>query len=123
MTEQYLFVYGTLKRGLSNHHYLGSARYVAQGITQQRFALYTIEYPFLSKSPACYQVRGELYLIDAQDLAQVDVLEQHPSDYCRELTSIIADDGQVISAWAYFHPQPRGRLLPRGEFEPAQIAL
>ncbi|WP_410498365.1 gamma-glutamylcyclotransferase [Chitinibacter sp. S2-10] len=113
---EYLFVYGTLKRGFSNHHYLKTARYIDEAKTQQAFALYTIEYPFLAKTPILYQVQGELYLIDNDDLVQVDLLEQHPDDYCRELIEVVTSGGQIVNAWTYFHPHPQGRLLEHGLF-------
>lgn len=114
--EVYLFVYGTLKRGLSNHHWLGEAGYIAEARTAADFALYTIEYPFLAKSPALYPVHGELYLISPADLARVDQLEQHPDDYCREPIEVLTRQGERVMAWTYFHPQPRGILLPDGVF-------
>ncbi|WP_273428825.1 gamma-glutamylcyclotransferase [Chitinibacter tainanensis] len=115
--EQFLFVYGTLKAGFANHHYLAQARYIAPACTEHEFALYTLDYPFLAKSPALYRVQGELYALDAATLAQVDQLEEHPSDYCRELSPIITATGERIWAWVYFHPAPQGRLLPRGDYQ------
>ncbi|WP_373975300.1 gamma-glutamylcyclotransferase [Chitinibacter sp. SCUT-21] len=120
--EELLFVYGTLKRGLSNHHWLGEAQYVAEAQTQNDFALYTIEYPFLSKEPALYPVHGELYRLSWDELTHVDVLEQHPDDYCRELIDVVLDNGQVLRAWAYFHPNPSGVLLADGYFDEHGLA-
>lgn len=114
--SEYLFVYGTLKRGFCNHHYLGDARYISPGKTLNDFALYTIEYPFLCHAPALYSVSGEVYQISQNDLARVDVLEQHPDDYCREVIDVLLADGSQLQAWTYFHPQSQGRLLSEGVF-------
>ncbi|QLI83077.1 gamma-glutamylcyclotransferase [Chitinibacter fontanus] len=112
----YLFVYGTLKRGFCNHHWLGGARYISAAKTVKDFALYTIEYPFLCHTPALYPVFGEVYQISASELARADELEQHPDDYCREVIEVLLEDGTPLMAWAYFHPRPQGRLLTEGVF-------
>jgi gamma-glutamylaminecyclotransferase len=112
----YLFVYGTLKRTCSNHHWLGVARYIDEAHTQQCFALYTIGYPFLVKQPSLYPVHGELYQIDEVDLLRVDELERHPDDYCREIITVVGRDGELFQAWAYFHSAPQGVLLADGVF-------
>jgi gamma-glutamylaminecyclotransferase len=114
--SDYLFVYGTLKRGFCNHHWLGEARYISPAKTVKDFALYTIEYPFLCHAPALYPVSGEIYQISCTDLALADELEQHPDDYCRAVIEVILEDGSLVKAWAYFHPRPQGRLLTEGVF-------
>ncbi|HBR05796.1 MAG TPA: gamma-glutamylcyclotransferase, partial [Desulfovibrio sp.] len=47
-----VFVYGTLKRGLSNHFFLREARFLGQAQTVERYALYEDEIPLVTRSQA-----------------------------------------------------------------------
>ncbi len=111
-----LFVYGTLKRGYGNHHYLTGSRFIGRAVTRERFALYADSVPFLVKYPPVSRVKGELYEVDPATLRSVDALEGHPHVYRREKITVILEDGREVEAWVYFYPRPRGRLLKSGEF-------
>ncbi len=111
-----LFVYGTLKKGYRNHHYLSGSRFLGKAVTKEKFALYADSVPFLVKSPPISKVKGELYEVDSRTLRNVDALEGHPRVYRRERITVILEDGREAEAWAYFYPSPRGRLLRSGEF-------
>ena len=71
-----LFVYGTLKRGGSNHHYLGGQTYLGTTRTVPGYTLYSLgSYPGLVADPAAPDgVTGELWSIDAACLARLDVI-------------------------------------------------
>lgn len=111
-----LFVYGTLKRGYGNHHYLSESEFLGKAITKKRYALYSDGIPFLVKEPPVSRIKGELYEVDSETLENVDLLEGHPSVYRREKIVVILEDGREVEAWAYFYPHPRGELLRSGEF-------
>ena len=69
-----LFVYGSLKRGLRNHHELGPARFVAEARTAPRFALRLLSgYPLLV--PGALAVRGELFELPTAQVALLDEFE------------------------------------------------
>ncbi|KAF0814336.1 Gamma-glutamylcyclotransferase family protein YtfP [Andreprevotia sp. IGB-42] len=122
MTRQ-VFVYGTLKRGYSNHHWLEGAHFLGHAHTTARYALYAVSYPFLSDDLALYPVEGELYAVSDAGLLRLDVLEQHPDDYCRrEITVQLASGDQAV-AWAYFHPAPQGKLLAAGVYLEERTAI
>ena len=72
-----LFVYGTLKRGGSNHHYLAGQQYLGAAHTVPGFNLYSLgTYPGLVTDPAATcGVAGELWSVDDACLARLDVLE------------------------------------------------
>ena len=94
-----VFVYGTLKRGEPNHHWLtssekGFARFLSEATTVNSFPLvvgtrYNI--PFLLDRPGeGHQIKGEVYEVDEQMFASLDVLEDYPKYYDREIQNVMA---------------------------------
>ncbi len=113
-----VFVYGTLKKGFSNHHYLanGNATFVGKGVTKKRFALYADIFPYVTPREAVCHIHGEVYLVDKKTLERLDGLEEHPHWYKREKTWITLEDGREIETFIYFHYNPRGKLIPSGNY-------
>ena len=72
-----LFVYGTLKRGGSNHHQLAGQTFLGPARTAPGFTLFSLgAYPGLVAAPADTRgVTGELWSVDDACLARLDVLE------------------------------------------------
>ena len=72
-----LFVYGTLKRGGSNHHHLAGQTFLGPARTVPGFTLFSLgAYPGLVAAPYdAHGVTGELWSVDAATLARLDVLE------------------------------------------------
>lgn len=72
-----IFVYGTLKRGFSNHPFLAGQTFLGDGTTAPGFALFELdEYPgmvALAGNPA--GVSGEVWSVDDECLACLDELE------------------------------------------------
>jgi gamma-glutamylcyclotransferase (GGCT)/AIG2-like uncharacterized protein YtfP len=69
-----LFVYGSLKRGQSNHHELGSALFVGEVRTVPQFALRMLDgYPLLIAG--AQSIRGELFLLPTARLPTLDAFE------------------------------------------------
>jgi gamma-glutamylcyclotransferase (GGCT)/AIG2-like uncharacterized protein YtfP len=115
--EELVFVYGTLRRGYGNHHLLEEgARLLDTARTAQAYALYALEIPFAIKAQAVSPLRGELYAVDDACLARLDELEEHPAWYRRELVEVVTDHGDNHLAWLYFYPEPRGGLVPSGDY-------
>lgn len=111
-----LFVYGTLRRGLENHEeYLKNARYMGGALTQEKYALFLDDFPYLTKAAAVSRVAGELYLVDQETQARIDLLEGHPHQYRRELITVVTEQGEPQCAWVYFYPEARGRLVESGD--------
>lgn len=122
----YCFVYGTLKRGQSNHHLIA---HVARAITAATVAgrLYDLG-PFPALGPGDDRVHGELVLIApallAPTLRLLDELEGFvPSDprgsiYLREIAEATTARGQTIAANLYrYNRDPAAlRYLPGGEW-------
>ena len=61
-----VFVYGTLKRGGSNHAFLGRQRFLGEARTMPGFTLYSLgDYPGMVRAPGdTAGVTGELWVID-----------------------------------------------------------
>ena len=72
-----VFVYGSLKRGCSNHHFLHSQRFVAVGFTTPRYNLYTLgDFPaMVEAAEGGRSIEGEIWAVDSACLAQLDLLE------------------------------------------------
>ncbi len=72
-----VFVYGTLKRGGRNHHYLAGQQFLGPARTPPGFTLHLIgDYPGMVRAPAdTAGVTGELWAVDAACLKKLDELE------------------------------------------------
>lgn len=92
-----VFVYGTLKRGQPNHHWLtkpenGVSKFISEGCTTTQFPLvvgtrYNI--PFLLDKKGCGNlVEGEVYEVDEKMMSNLDILEDCPNYYDREKQDI-----------------------------------
>ncbi len=111
-----VFAYGTLRRGADNHHLLRDSEHLGWAWTVQRYALYVDDFPYVIRTEPVARIRGEIYRVRPRLLAILDRLEGHPHEYRREQVPAVLDDGEVCRAWLYFYPQPRGILVPDGDF-------
>lgn len=75
--DKLIFVYGTLKRGCSNHHYLAGQKFLGEARTVPGFRLYGLTgYPgMVAKSDDRDGVTGEVWSVDAPALRHLDGLE------------------------------------------------
>ena len=72
-----LFVYGTLKTGCSNHHFLASQQYLGNAQTAPGFRLFELGgFPGLVAHAGDRDgVEGEIWSVDAEALIRLDGLE------------------------------------------------
>lgn len=111
----FVFVYGTLRSGHSNHHLLKDANYYGAGNTAENYSMYLISgFPYVTSFEPRYPIVGELYGIDADTLSVLDKMEGHPRHYERREISVIVGKNQY-TAWMYFKDPP-GTLLLNGDF-------
>jgi len=95
--QHLVFVYGTLRKGESNHHYLMNSQLLGEFLTPPQYTLYDLgAYPALIEGKK--SVLGEVYLIDDPILCQLDELEDVPVEYRRE--SLETSFGR---AWIYLY--------------------
>ena len=111
-----VFVYGTLRKGFCNHHFLRRAKFLGRARTKEKYALYVGEFPYVVKNRPVSFIVGEVYAVDNAALAALDELEGHPNCYKREKIKVRLEDGQEVGAWIYFYPRPRGKLIRKGDF-------
>lgn len=92
-----LFVYGTLKVGEPNHHWLsdtknGYAKFICKAATTKKMPLviatrYNI--PFLiSKEGMGNYIAGEIYEVDDKMMKNCDILEDYPNLYDKEIQDL-----------------------------------
>ncbi|MBM9514691.1 gamma-glutamylcyclotransferase family protein [Desulfogranum marinum] len=120
MKSHNIFVYGTLKRGYSNHRFLADSKFLGTGKTREKYAMYVSGIPFVIVSEPVSQIHGELYEVDDQTLYKLDQLEGHPHWYQREQVEICLDNNfsqsSTVTAWIYFNEDNSGTLVPTGCF-------
>ncbi|XP_022913945.2 putative gamma-glutamylcyclotransferase CG2811 isoform X1 [Onthophagus taurus] len=122
-----VFVYGTLKSGQPNHHWFskdgGYYKFLFNATTLIKYPLiiasqYNI--PFLLYSPGHGKnVKGEVYEVDETVLANLDILEDHPNWYERQLEDVYYDndENKKDKVWVYFIKKFKSELLEKDTFE------
>ena len=72
-----VFVYGTLKRGCRNHHHLAGQQFLGEARTAAGYTLYSMgNHPgMVHSTDASHDVTGELWTVDDDCLARLDILE------------------------------------------------
>lgn len=100
--KNYVFVYGTLKRGYGNHRVLGSAKFVGEGKTVSgAYKMLDGGFPMVL-SGGLFHVKGELFEVsDEQTMRNLDRLEGVPTLYTREETEVELSDGSVQHSYIY----------------------
>lgn len=96
VTANTVFVYGTLRRGESNHPWLARARYLGSMITRPQYTMIDMGgYPGIL-SPGRTAIVGEVYQLEENRLPQLDILEEVPELYQREVI-----ETRFGQAWIY----------------------
>jgi gamma-glutamylcyclotransferase (GGCT)/AIG2-like uncharacterized protein YtfP len=104
--RQLVFVYGTLKRGERNHHWLEGASW--QGEAELSGVLLHDLGPFPMAVIGEGTAIGEVYAVEEQGLARLDELEGFPRLYDRQMLSL--NDGR--QAWVYLGRPRQVRHAP-----------
>jgi len=118
--NEFLFVYGSLKKGFDNHKLLDKyAKRVGKASTVGKFAMYEDSfgnYPYLVKEPVT-KVMGELYEIKRKELLdKIDAFEGAPEYYKRKKIKVKTHKG-VNLAFVYIRENDE---IPK-EQEPLKI--
>lgn len=118
MAEQYVAVYGSLRRDCGNHGVIGRlAGHMDMGDGQTELDIDLYDYAgsfpavagdrsasgvdFVSKANKSLTV--EVYGVTTEQLhGPVDSLEGYPSFYDRQKIQVKLDTGETVSAWIYF---------------------
>ncbi|EHP85983.1 gamma-glutamylcyclotransferase family protein [Methanotorris formicicus] len=114
---EYLFVYGSLRKGFWNHEaYLKNSKFVGNGKTKHKYAMYASIIPYVVEDEKISHIIGEVYEVNKETLERIDSLEGHPTCYKRKKVPIILESGKEIEAWLYFYPEPYGVLVKTGDY-------
>jgi gamma-glutamylaminecyclotransferase len=104
----HVFVYGSLKRGFRNHHFLATSRFVGPGTTRRDFDLLDLGYFPAAIRLGAFAIRGELFAVDRRTLNTLDRLEGNGTFYRREQHPVIIEEAKPVSAWIYLLLEPAG---------------
>ena len=100
-----LFLYGTLKRGGSNHGYMHGQRFITEASTAPKYRLYDLGgYPGLVTAEADgLSITGEIWEVDAEGLILLDDLENiEGGEYAREVMPMLPPhDGLQVEGYRY----------------------
>lgn len=100
-----VFVYGTLKRGFSNHHFLRGQTFLGMATTVPGYRLFSLgDYPGLVHWEGDAQsVQGEVWQVDDACLADLDVLEGVSEGLYHRLRVRLCPpfDQQVVLSYVY----------------------
>ncbi len=105
--KEYLFVYGSLKRGFENHSILSTAKYISKAQTTSKFAMFIEDnhnYPYIIESQKVIgmNIDGELYeIINKDTLNKVNAFEGVPFHFKCEDIYVQTDKNKSIKAKAY----------------------
>ncbi len=101
-----VFVYGTLRRGGSDHFRMAAATFVSEATVSGR--LYRVHwYPGLVLDEAGDEIHGDVYQVDQSTLAILDVFEGlsagsgEGTEYRRLKVEVVLQDSQVVEAWVW----------------------
>ena len=100
----YIFVYGTLKKGFHNHYLLEDAEFICKATTKKKYPMVNTEEDFpylLNKQGIGCNIQGEVYRIDDDILAMLDILEGYPEHYTREMIQVLSR-GIELNTLVYF---------------------
>lgn len=104
-----VFVYGTLKSGMSNSYLLDNSLLVGPYQTDPEYTMVDLgHFPAVILSGSS-SIKGEVYLVDQSVFEDLDSLEGYPTFYDRGLVNVYPTSSPEVSlskspsrAWMYF---------------------
>lgn len=121
-----VFVYGTLKRGFPNAHYMTGATFLGPARTVVTYPLVvggTWFTPYLMPEPGeGLRVSGELWEVPDAMMPALDDLESvHlPTGYRRTMIAVEQDTGATAEAWTYFRERRHIAIIHTGPLDDYQ---
>lgn len=110
-----VFVYGTLKRGGSNHRFLAGQRFLHEARTAPGYTLYQpADYPGMVRAESDRTgVTGEVWEVSPACLRQLDRLEGVAEAlYARETVPLAAPHAELrVESYVYLRPLDGARHL------------
>ena len=109
MSKTIILVYGTLKRGFGNHHFIADQEFIGEAVTEPRYRVLDLgAHPGMIVDVSNgLAVKGELWAVSDPCLAKLDEFEEVPGPFVR---APVAIEGWGEEVYAYFwnHLAPEG---------------
>lgn len=94
-----VFVYGTLLTNERNHYLIENAKLIDKGYIENFYMFNLGRYPGIQKGAG--KVLGEVYEVDDETLAKLDVLEDEGTMYKKIIVVTTLDNKQTVAAYVY----------------------
>ncbi len=109
MSKTILFLYGTLKRGQKNHHFLAGQEFLGVATTMPLYRLFGLGWHpgMVFDDNQGVEIRGELWAVDDAALATMDEFEGVPHTFVRE-DVVVRDCFETVQAYLFNGPVPPG---------------
>ncbi len=102
--EHYIFIYGSLKQGYHNEHWMGGAILLQDTVTaEMAYEMHACTGMFPMVVPGDKRISGELYVINNNKLDNLDKLEDNGRSYTRKKIKL---SGVDVLAWMYMYNYP-----------------
>ena len=120
MSSTLVFVYGTLKRGLSNHRWLRGQTFLGEARTVAGYRMFDLGgYPgmVLEEGEDGGAIEGEVWAVDAEGLRGLDKLEGvAEGEYAFETVRLEGKWGEEVKGYLYLRsvkgcPEVKGRWV------------
>lgn len=109
-------VYGSLKRGFSNHFLLMNdySEYYTSGTTDSGYSMFSLGgFPGVVRDKESdNKIFIEIYKINSNILSNLDLLESNGSFYTRELINISLPKSEIMKCWMYLLPNNYRQYKP-----------
>lgn len=112
--SDYVFVYGTLKRGFGNSVLLNEAEFVQEAVTEPKYTMRNLGFFPGVQLEGNTPISGEIYKVTDKEMERLDRLEGYPSFYNRTQIGI---PGLEVTPWMYFLPKEgyqHNKVVPSG---------
>ena len=103
--NEYVFVYGTLKKDFRAHHLIPDEGYMGEYVSNMKFRVFGNSFPMAVLSRDGNQIRGECYWLTSPELKELDRYEGYPGFYTRDKMMFHGfTTGLNVTAWMYHIP-------------------
>jgi gamma-glutamylcyclotransferase (GGCT)/AIG2-like uncharacterized protein YtfP len=111
MSKTILFLYGTLKRGQQNNHFLAAQQFLREATTMPLYRLYAIGWHpgMVLDADHGEEVKGELWAVDDEALAKMDEYEGHPTWFIRRDVAV-RDCFEEVQTYMFNQRVPPGAV-------------
>lgn len=95
----FVFVYGSLKKGFHNNKLLEDSTFLGAAITEDMYDMFSYgSFPAVVEDGTSYKIKGEVYYVSDETLKDLDMLEDNGRFYMRKKV----DTDKYNDVWFYF---------------------